>query len=235
MQVKEECGKTDLEEGIGRYKMKTVLDEILSDEPKYRIKDGNGNILYDNLVIEQITPATQEGTPLDKALFDSIHSHLLFNGRYVTLSGVSTSDYTMPYLSGSNHVGYTMTWEYSNVDDLPSTPYDLFSESLSVYPFIKSNGYLRIDVELPTYINPTKCIDVGGMQTTKLYGKLNVNDAYEEISWSDNHDPEHTMTITSNKMYKYIRFEYLYNSFAAAYGIDLSIALISNNISKKLL
>lgn len=49
-----------------------VKDEILQSEPFYRIVDKKGNILFDELKIEQITPALQEGTPLNKVLFDSI-------------------------------------------------------------------------------------------------------------------------------------------------------------------
>lgn len=49
-----------------------VKDEVLAEEPKYRIYDKNGKILFDDLKIEQITPALQEGTPVNKVLFDSI-------------------------------------------------------------------------------------------------------------------------------------------------------------------
>lgn len=38
-----------------------VKDEILSGEVRYRIRDDNGNIIFDNLTIEQITPVVQEG------------------------------------------------------------------------------------------------------------------------------------------------------------------------------
>lgn len=54
-----------------------VKDEILSDEPRYRIRDDNGAVLYDNLNIEMITPVTQAGTPINKALFDSINYDFL--------------------------------------------------------------------------------------------------------------------------------------------------------------
>lgn len=59
--------------------MLEVKDEILNGEPKYRLKDENGNIIYDNLSIEQITPVIQEGTPINKVLFDSIQNSLNFN------------------------------------------------------------------------------------------------------------------------------------------------------------
>lgn len=49
-----------------------VKDEILNGEPMYRITDKDGNILFDNIRIEMTTPVIQEGTPLNKVLFDSI-------------------------------------------------------------------------------------------------------------------------------------------------------------------
>lgn len=55
-----------------------VQDEILDtsgqldSKPRYRIRDNNGTILYDNVTLEVATPVTQEGTAIDKALFDKV-------------------------------------------------------------------------------------------------------------------------------------------------------------------
>lgn len=49
-------------------------DEILEGEPRYRVRDADGNLIYDNVSIELVTPVRQEGTPLNKALFDSIEA-----------------------------------------------------------------------------------------------------------------------------------------------------------------
>ena len=46
-----------------------LKDEILQGEARYRVRDNNGNILQDNVQIEQITPVIQEGTPINKATF----------------------------------------------------------------------------------------------------------------------------------------------------------------------
>ena len=56
--------------------MISVVDEVLSGEAKYRIKDENGNILYDNVTIEEGTPVNTQGTPLNKVLFDSIQADI---------------------------------------------------------------------------------------------------------------------------------------------------------------
>lgn len=56
--------------------MINVQDEILSGEPKYRIRDSGGNLLYDNTTIEMITPVVQQPTALNKALFDLINADI---------------------------------------------------------------------------------------------------------------------------------------------------------------
>lgn len=53
-----------------------IKDEIIAGEPRYRLKDNNGNIVMDNLSIEQITPVVQEGTPINKMLFDDINANI---------------------------------------------------------------------------------------------------------------------------------------------------------------
>lgn len=50
--------------------MISILDEVLSGTPKYRITNSNGNIIADSITIEMITPILQAGTPINKALFE---------------------------------------------------------------------------------------------------------------------------------------------------------------------
>jgi microcystin-dependent protein len=52
--------------------MVEIKDEILDGEPLYDIKDSDGNIIYKGVKIELITALVQQGTPLNKALFDII-------------------------------------------------------------------------------------------------------------------------------------------------------------------
>lgn len=49
-----------------------VKDEILQGEPTYDIVDGLGNVVLEDVKIEMKTPVVQEGTPINKALFDTI-------------------------------------------------------------------------------------------------------------------------------------------------------------------
>lgn len=49
-----------------------VKDEILNGEPLYTIKDSSGKVLEDNIKIELKTPIIQNGTEINKLLFDKI-------------------------------------------------------------------------------------------------------------------------------------------------------------------
>lgn len=63
-----------------------VKDEILSGEPKYKIKQ-NDTTLYDNVTIEMVTPVQQQGTPINKELFDTISKYLIPTGIICMWSG----------------------------------------------------------------------------------------------------------------------------------------------------
>lgn len=80
---KVECGRIDLED-IEVVKLiiekLDVQDEVLSGEPRYEIKDNNGNVIATNCSIELITSVLQEGTPLNKALFDRLDNVLVVLG-----------------------------------------------------------------------------------------------------------------------------------------------------------
>lgn len=76
-----------------------VKDEILEGEPLYRIRDKDGNILFDNVTLEMITEVLQSGTPLNKTLFDSIKNYIdnLIPNNYVigTVTPSSESSLTI--------------------------------------------------------------------------------------------------------------------------------------------
>lgn len=52
--------------------MVDVIDEVLADKPTFVIKSKDGDILYDDIQIELKTQVVQEGTPINRALFQSI-------------------------------------------------------------------------------------------------------------------------------------------------------------------
>ena len=59
-------------------------DEILEGEPSYRIRDKQGNIIQDEVNIEQITPVIQEGTPINKETI--VQMQAISNYELMTLS-----------------------------------------------------------------------------------------------------------------------------------------------------
>lgn len=53
----------------------SVKDEVLSDVPKFRVKDSSGNIIHDNCTIEMITSILTTGTNINKVLFDKVDTN----------------------------------------------------------------------------------------------------------------------------------------------------------------
>lgn len=70
--------------------MNNVVDEVLAGSPRYTIKDNGGTTLYDNVQIDLKTQVTTAGTPLNKALFDSIQTDL--NSRLLVSNKASQSE-----------------------------------------------------------------------------------------------------------------------------------------------
>lgn len=63
--------------------MKIVIDEVLNGEPKYKIVDNKtGETIYEDVSIVLDTEVLQEGTPINKALFDSIQGDIYRVDKY---------------------------------------------------------------------------------------------------------------------------------------------------------
>ena len=59
-----------------------ILDEVLEGEPRYTIKENDGSVFQDNMDIVLRTPIVQEGTPINKKLFNNIQGDLYTQDRY---------------------------------------------------------------------------------------------------------------------------------------------------------
>lgn len=81
--------------------MNNVIDEVLAGEPRYNIKTDGGSSIYNNVQIDLATNVTTAGTPLNKALFDSIQADL--NTRLLISNKATTSEAQ----TGTNDVKYT--------------------------------------------------------------------------------------------------------------------------------
>ena len=82
-----------------------VQDEILDvsgqldNNPRYRILDNNGAVLFDNVMLEIATPVIQEGTPINKILFDKI------NGALVAVSSKENGEDFKKYIETGEYGG----------------------------------------------------------------------------------------------------------------------------------
>lgn len=65
-----------------------IKDEILTGEPRYRIRDNNGNIIQDNVAIEKTTPVKQEATPINKKLFQDLYNDISPKGIIKSFSSI---------------------------------------------------------------------------------------------------------------------------------------------------
>lgn len=78
--------------------MNNFVDEVLASAPRYNIKDNDGNMLFSNVQTELATGVQTQGTPLNKAFFDSIkndiNSRLLINNKASTAEAVAGTDNT---------------------------------------------------------------------------------------------------------------------------------------------
>lgn len=81
--------------------MNNVIDEVLAGAPRYNIKDNGGTTLYSNVQIDLATQVNTVGTPLNKALFDSIQSDL--NTRLLISNKATTAEAQ----AGTNDTKYT--------------------------------------------------------------------------------------------------------------------------------
>lgn len=70
--------------------MNNVIDEVLAGEPRYNIKTDGGSSIYNNVQIDLATTVTTSGTPLNKALFDSIQADL--NTRLLISNKATTAE-----------------------------------------------------------------------------------------------------------------------------------------------
>lgn len=71
-----------------------VKDEIISGEAKYNVYDKDGKLLYENCSISLSNEIIQEGTPLNKVLFDSVNSALIKISEYLMSNKLGDDTYS---------------------------------------------------------------------------------------------------------------------------------------------
>lgn len=153
-----------------------VKDEILTGEPKYKIKQ-NDATLYDNVTIEMVTPVQQEGTPINKELFDTISKYLIPTGIICMWSGSAVpSDWHLcdgtngtPDLRNRFIVGAGSTYNIGDIggsDTVTLTVDEMPKHSHTYYEGVTDDGYeknLTAINDDALYVNKkTQTTSVGG-------------------------------------------------------------------------
>lgn len=177
-----------------------VKDEILNGEPKYEIRDVDGNVIYTGISIEMITPLLQEGTPLNSKLFESFLEEIDQN-----LKELSRIDrYNIPTIPGStgavederNLLEGTWTPEsygaFTAINgEMEVTVPDHSTEEHSVVELFSSTGWISdsdrkveviIDFSTPRHI---KAFEMGlHINNTSYFGTFSISGSNNETAWT---------------------------------------------------
>jgi len=107
--------------------MLTVTDEVLSEStPSFKIINNvTGEVLFESVSIELITEILQNGTPLTKALFDSIAKDFDNIADGTTVVGkaqkdANGNDISTTYVKESELSDVAKTGDYNDLENKPS-------------------------------------------------------------------------------------------------------------------
>lgn len=208
-----------------------VQDEILSGKPRYQIVDYNGNVIYTNVSVDLVNDVIQEGTPLNKALFDSIKQKMDSNSNKIdNLHFTKSRGNLFPSTnwertdSDTTYTKYT-SYKSINVDGEWNMSVDSVYERSSNYAayravdsdnatYWQSNGdgtNSFFMIESPITIIPTE-IYIKGRRLTDQHGKV---EAYDDTTstWDvlidlhtgSNVNTDLHQTISTSKAYSKFR------------------------------
>ena len=143
--------------------MNNVIDEVLAGEPRYNIKDNNGTSIYSNVQIDLATQVTTAGTPLNKALFDSIktdlNSRLLISNKATgndVKTGTNDTKYITPLANKQGKQNLvTTTTLYATGSAVEQTIFDFSTASGSIVEISGTYGENTTTNEQTIYLNGT--------------------------------------------------------------------------------
>lgn len=153
--------------------MNTVVDEVLAGQPRYNIKDNGGTTLYSNVQIDLATNVTTAGTPLNKALFDSIqtdlNSRLLVSNKATTAeaqAGTNDTKYMTPLKTKQRQQSLTTT---KNLDATGSaTAQTIFDFSTATGSIVEISGLFICSNAVNT--NPLMEVNGSGIHGRSVKG-----------------------------------------------------------------
>ena len=222
--------------------MKTVIDEVLNGEPRFEIVDKTtGKIIATNVEISLITELLQAGTPLDKALFDSIMGDLYRVDKYTKPNyeqgEVETTDIkTGAYIGlwgASHYTKYGITVSASN-------------EDTEMYAYRAMNGvegYWSGNT-VPTIATPTlftvhlperiaiKKFSISGSETLycksfKLQGSNDGDNYFDIMSVTNNTASTNEYSTNNIEFYSYYRLSITESGDSSSYPAILEFNITS--------
>lgn len=201
-----------------------IKDEILNGDARYRIRDNDGNILFDNLILEQITPIIQEPTPMNKPLFQALALQDRF---YIVKDNTNVMPVTfttniVPSMSSTSVSGYSVSC--SNWDE--GVAYYPFDGNTSTRLYNSGAKTSTITLNCPKYIKlkQIKYTCAGSTtQALKVYGVENdgtrtLLGSYDGASSTDS--VTYTISCSSSKHYN--QFVFQYTGRGGIYTIELN-------------
>lgn len=186
--------------------MNNVIDEVLAGSPRYTIKDNGGTTLYDNVQIDLKTQVTTQGTPLNKALFDSIQADL--NTRLLISNKASSGEVQ----AGTNNTKYITPLANKQGKEALITTKTIYATgsatAQTIFDFSTATGSI---VEISgTYGENT----TGSEQTIYLNGTY-INGASQNGLSVTDYDWRY---IANNKGSFYFRFDLTNKTFVAMFS-----------------
>lgn len=218
-----------------------VKDEILGEDAKYNIaKADTGEIIYSNVAIDLANTPMQKGTPINKALFDSIkgdvyridkytepetkeaqtRSENIITGSYIGLWG--NSHYTKYGITVSASSENGENYAYKAMNGV-----DGYWASGSV-PAVATPALFTVDLGKEIVLRKFTISGSGGLycKNFKLQGSNDGDIYYDIMNVSNNTSSENEYTTTSTAYYRYYRL----NITASGSSTDLA-AILEFNIT----
>lgn len=210
-----------------------VKDEVLAGEPKYRIRDNAGNILYDNLTLEQITEVIEEGTPINKAFFDSIKGDLNWIDRIITPTLIPNEtlhigDFIPKTWTMVSSKEYT-SGEYKITSDSSTNLQKAFDGNVGTSATSSVNSYYII-LECPTKIkiSKMKTYFIGYSAISVVISGSNDNTNWTNLYTTGNQNSLTDIELTTKGYYKYYKF-YMGGASINVYEIQSSEYFLLSN------
>lgn len=212
--------------------MKTVIDEVLNGEPRFQIVDKTtGKVITSNAEISLITELLQKGTPLDKALFDSIMGDLYRVDKYTKPSYEQGENETTDIKTGA----YIGLWGASHYTKYGITV-SASNEDTEMYAYRAMNGvegYWSGNT-VPTVATPTlftvrlperiaiKKFSISGSDTLycksfKLQGSNDGDNYYDIMSVTGNTASTKEYSTDNIEFYSYYRLSITESGSSTAY------------------